>query len=148
MTPTFNKALLQGKQVEQLVLDRVRENDPFAIIIDGKFPQFDIYSPSTNTRIEVKSDLKSQETKNFLIEVHHYGKASALLISEADIWVFYDGQYLIWVKPSKIKNVILEKGLPQRTLVGDGDTVPKRCYLVPTKDIIEIAERMESIHEN
>ena len=68
--PTFNEALLYGKQIEQLVLDRIREQDPFALPIPGKFKQFDLYSPSTNTRIEVKSAQKSQHTNNFLIETY------------------------------------------------------------------------------
>ena len=107
--PVFNDALRMGKDIENKVLDRIREHDPFAIIIKGNFPQFDIYSPSTNTRIEVKSDLQSQDTNNFLIEVFHYGKRSALLVTEADIWVFYTGFHLVWVKPEAIKNLILEK---------------------------------------
>ena len=68
--PTFNEALLYGKKVEKLVLERVRESDPYALLIPGKFKQFDLYSPSSNTRVEIKSDIKSQETNNFLIEVY------------------------------------------------------------------------------
>ena len=82
--PNFEKALEIGKRIEEIVLNRVRESDPFAIIIKGKFKQFDIYSPSTNTRIEVKSDIQSQHTHNFLVEVYMYGKPSALLSTEAD----------------------------------------------------------------
>ena len=79
---TFKESLETGSRVEKLVLDRVRENDPFALLIRGKFPKFDIYCPSSNTRIEVKSDLQSNHTNNFLIEVYMYSKPSALLITE------------------------------------------------------------------
>ena len=68
----FEKSLEIGKRIESIVLNRVRESDPFALIIQGKFKQFDIYSPSTNTRIEVKSDIQSQHTNNFLIEVYMF----------------------------------------------------------------------------
>ena len=144
---TFKESLETGSKVEKLVLDRVRENDPFALLIRGKFPKFDIYCPSSNTRIEGKSDLQSNHTNNFLIEVYMYSKPSALLVTEADVWVFYDGTNLIWVHPTDIKNHILEKGYPQRTLTGKGDTTTKRCYLVPTTEIYQIATKMESIND-
>tara|TARA_R110000803_G_scaffold61969_3_gene122096 strand:- start:3361 stop:3822 length:462 start_codon:yes stop_codon:yes gene_type:complete len=145
--PNFEKALEIGKRIEGIVLSRVRESDPFAIIIEGKFKQFDIYSPSTNTRIEVKSDIQSQHTHNFLVEVYMYGKPSALLSTEADIWCFFDNLNLIWVKPGKIKDLILEKGYPQRVITGKGDSKPKRCYLIPTKEIYSISNKVESVHE-
>ena len=145
--PTFNQALLLGKRVEQLVLDRLRQTDPFALPIPGKFKQFDLYSPSTNTRIEVKSDQKSQDTSNFLIEVYMYSKRSGILSTEADVWVFYDGKNLIWVKPDKIKDLILEKGYQQRLITGKGDSVSKRCYLIPVQEIYTISTKVESIDE-
>mgnify|MGYP003676520385 FL=1 len=144
--PAFNEALLYGKKVEQLVLDRVRETDPFTLPIPGKFHQFDLYSPMTNTRIEVKSDLKSQETGNFLIEVYMYGKKSALLATEADIWCIYDGSNLIWVLPEAIKDLIIEKGYQQRVITGQGDTQSKRCYLIPIQEIYSISTKMESVN--
>tara|TARA_R100001510_G_C7632322_1_gene191008 strand:+ start:91 stop:546 length:456 start_codon:yes stop_codon:yes gene_type:complete len=145
--PTFNESLLNGQRVEKIVLDRVRESDPFALPIPGKFHQFDLYSPMTNTRIEVKSDMQSQHTNNFLIEVYMYGKPSALLATEADIWVFYDGNNLIWVHPDNIKDLILERGFQQRLITGNGDKEAKRCYLIPTRDIYQIANKVESCHE-
>ncbi len=146
--PTFNKALLYGKKVEKLVLKRVRESDPYALLIPGKFKQFDLYSPSSNTRVEIKSDIKSQETNNFLIEVYMYGKRSALLSTEADIWVLYDSINLIWVLPSDIKDLILERGYQQRLITGKGDETAKRCYLIPTQEIYSIATKVESLNEN
>tara|TARA_R100001082_G_C4303274_1_gene133397 strand:- start:3 stop:449 length:447 start_codon:yes stop_codon:yes gene_type:complete len=145
--PNFQDSLEYGSEVEKLVLDRVRESDPFALLIKGKFPKFDIYCPSSNTRIEVKSDQQSNHTGNFLIEVYMYHKPSALLVTEADIWVFYDGSNLIWVNPNDIKDHILEKGYPQRTLTGKGDTTSKRCYLIPVSAIYQISTKMESINE-
>lgn len=130
------------------MLDRIRETDPHALPIMGKFSQFDLYSPSTNTRIEVKSDFKSQETNNFIIEVYMYGKKSGLLVTEADIWVFYDEYSLVWVKPNKIKDLILENGYQQRVITSKNDNVPKRCYLVPIREIMQIASRVESVNEN
>ena len=132
----FEKSLEIGKRIESIVLNRVRESDPFALIIRGKFKQFDIYSPSTNTRIEVKSDIQSQHTNNFLIEVYMYGKPSALLSTEADIWCFFDN-----------KDLILQEGYQQRVITGKGDTKSKRCYLIPTKEIYLIANKVESVHE-
>lgn len=146
--PTFNEALLYGKKVENLVLERVRESDPYALLIPGKFKQFDLYSPLSNTRVEIKSDIKSQETNNFLIEVYMYGKRSALLSTEADIWVLYDSINLIWVLPSDIKDLILERGYQQRLITGKGDDTAKRCYLIPTQEIYSIATKVESLNEN
>ena len=146
--PAFATALRFGQRVELLVLDRIHVQDPKACIIQGSFSPFDIYIPETHTRVEVKSDQKSMNTGNYLIEVHHYGKPSALLTTEADIWALYDGSQLVWVKPSKIKDTILKNGYRQRTLIGDGDKVPKRCYLIPKDDINQIADYIEEIDEH
>jgi hypothetical protein len=76
-----------------------------------------------------------------------YGKKSALLSTEADIWVFYNGENLIWVLPESIKDLIIENGYQQRVITGKGDTVPKRCYLIPVQEIYSISTKMESAHE-
>ena len=59
----------------------------------------------------------------------------------------FDNLNLIWVKPGKIKDLILEKGYPQRVITGKGDSKPKRCYLIPTKEIYSISNKVESVHE-
>jgi len=79
--------------------------------------------------------------------VYMYGKPSALLSTEADIWCFFDNLNLIWVKPTRIKDLILEKGYTQRVITGKGDTKSKRCYLIPTKEIYSISNKVESVHE-
>lgn len=146
--PNFRNALKLGQKVELFVLNRIQAQYPKACIIQGSFAPFDIYIPETHTRVEVKSDQKSQYTGNILIEVYHFGKPSAILATEADKWVFYDGKKLIWVNPLSIKDLILKNGYKQQTLTGEGDNIPKRCYLVPKQDIVEISDYVEIVHEN
>lgn len=137
--PDFKSALSVGKIIENLWLARLKRKSPMSMIIEGSFKDFDIYQPEKHLRYEVKSDMKSIHTGNFLIEVEHYKKPSALMTTKADYWVFYDRYNWIVVPPKKIKDLILTKGYKQVKTTGKGDRHYKLCYLVKKNDIKEIA---------
>ena len=94
--------------------------------------------PEIEVRIEVKKDVKSQETGNYVIEVEFGGKPSALAITKADYWVFWDGECWIWTTVCRIKNAI--KGLRLVEFTAKGDTTPKKAYLCPKEKIKNSAE--------
>jgi hypothetical protein len=150
--PEFKEALKHGNIVEKIFLNRLRNKYPKSILIEGSFKDFDIYVPETNTKYEIKSDIKSNETGNYLIEVEHYGKPSALLTTKADYWIFYDEKNWVCTEPNKIKDLILLNGYKQVKTTGIGDIHYKLCYLVRKDDIESISklascESWEKIYE-
>ena len=135
----FKEALYHGNTVEKIFLNRLQKKYPTAMLIAGCFKDFDIYVPEIDTKYEIKSDIKSNETGNYLIEVEHYGKPSALLTTKADYWIIYDQENWVCVKPDELKDLILLNGYRQVKTTGTGDTHYKLCYLVKTIDIHTIS---------
>jgi len=103
--------------------------------MEGYFKEYDIIIPEIDKTIEVKSDVKSLHTGNFVVEVEFDGKPSALSTTTADWWVFYDSKAEFWITPELIKHAV--KDLELREFVGKGDTKSKKAYLCP-KDYIKI----------
>ena len=132
---SFSEDLQAGKKIEEYILKRIQIKYPQAKIMEGYFKEYDIIIPEINKTIEVKSDVKSLHTGNFVVEVEFDGKPSALSTTTADWWVFYDSVCEIWIKPWLIKHAV--KDLELREFVGKGDTKSKKAYLCP-KDYIKI----------
>lgn len=127
----FDESLAFGKQVEEYVLSRIRKKYKKAFIRDGKHPEWDIYVPETKTKIEVKADVRSNKTGNYVVETSWGGRASALTTSTADYWVFFNGYKLIWITKAQIKAAIKESEAVLRTFTGGTDIKSKTAYLVP-----------------
>lgn len=135
--PNFKTQLTLGLQEEDIFLKRLRLTYPHAVKIEGSFKEFDFYIADIESKVELKTDKKSNHTGNFVIETYHYGKPSGITTTTADFWVFNDGEGYYWIDPDTIKNLILTSGIQQARFVGNGDTVEKRAYLMPKKWIIE-----------
>lgn len=146
--PDFHESLMMGKKVEQMFLLRLKRKYNNPIIIEGSFKPFDIYVPDNHKRWEVKSDMKSNYTGNYLIEVEHYGKPSALMTTEAEYWVLYDSCDWVVCSPIKIKDLILSNNYRLITTIGKGDDYAKKCYLIPKKDIQVIANQIVPCEEH
>ena len=134
----FKESLKEGKKSEEAILSIIKQKYPTAYIIEGYYKYYDIFIPEKNLGIEVKKDVKSQETGNLVIEVEFNGYPSALSTTRADYWVFYDGECYIWIEPDKLRSIcpIFEE---IRTFVGKGDTKSKKAYLMPKTMIKEFA---------
>lgn len=126
----FEDSLEFGKQVEEYVLSRIRKKYPKAFIRNGYHKEWDIYVPDTKTKIEVKSDVRSNKTGNFVIETSYGGRPSALTTSTADFWVFFDGYQLIWITKEGIKRAIKESGAELKEFTGGTDRKSKNAFLV------------------
>jgi hypothetical protein len=137
--PDFNKALAYGMEHEDKFLSRLKLTYPHSVKIDGSFKQFDFYLADIDSKVELKTDIKSNETGNFVIETYHYGKPSGIVTSTADYWVFNDGKNYYWIDPITIRDIILTSGISQARFIGNGDTVEKRAYLIPKDWIIKKA---------
>ena len=131
----FKESLKDGKKSEEAILSIIKPKYPTAYIIEGYYKYYDIFIPEKNLGIEVKKDVKSQETGNLVIEVEFNGYPSALSTTRADYWVFDDGESYIWIEPSKLRSIVLNFG-QIRTFVGKGDTKAKKAHLIP-KHIIK-----------
>jgi hypothetical protein len=145
--PDFNTALALGMRAEELFLSRLRLHYPHAMKVEGSFKQFDFYIPDIDSKVELKTDIKSNETGNFVVETFHYGKPSGITTTTADFWVFNDDEYYYWVDPDVIKNMILITGIQQARFVGNGDDTEKRAYLIPKGWIIDKASLKWNVKE-
>ena len=132
---SFKEDLEEGKVVEEYILSGIKKKYPQAKIMEGYFKEYDIIIPEINQTVEVKSDKKSLETGNYVVEISFNGKPSALSTTTADWWVFYDSVCEVWIKPDYIWKAV--EGLPIREFVGKGDSKPKKAYLCP-KEYIKI----------
>ena len=98
----FKKDLQRGRDIENLILNKVKQKYACAVLIDGKFKDYDLFIPETNKTIEIKGDYRSCQTGNILIELMMFNVPSALLTTKADYWVIFTGQELLWTTPIKI----------------------------------------------
>lgn len=132
---SFEEDLKAGKEIEEYVLEIIQQKYPKAVIMEGYFKEYDIMIPEIDRTVEVKSDVKSLHTGNYVVEVAFDGKPSALSTTTADYWVFYDSECLVWITPDNIWRAV--KNLSIREFIGKGDEKYKNAYLCP-KDYIRI----------
>ena len=126
---TFQKDLAIGLDIENRVLAILRKKYPCATLVNA-FKGYDIWIPEIDKAVEVKSDQKSQHTGNIVIEIEMFGKDSGLMATQADYWVFYDGEMFVIMPVKNIFKCIFESKLQYVEFVGNGDTRPKKAFLV------------------
>ena len=127
----FNESIKIGEYIELKILDIIKEKYPNAYKVEGYFKDYDIFIPEKNLKIEIKFDKKSIYTGNFVVEIEMYNKPSALFVTKADYWIFYDGFELMYIKPIDLKDIIIWNELKAVKFIGIGDTESKRAILVP-----------------
>lgn len=140
---SFSDDLERGGDGEAMVLELLRKKYPSAVRIPNKFSFYDIWIPEIGKSIEVKCDFKSCETGNIVIEVAMYGKPSGLLVTKADFWVFYDGERLVKITPQKIFEFIILEKCEWLHIIGAGDSVKKKAYLLPKAKFFKQCDEIE-----
>lgn len=138
----FQESLVEGQRAEQSVLDILKAKYPTAFIIKGYCKEYDIFIPEISKGYEVKKDYKSKYTGNLVIEVEMFNKPSALMTTKAHYWVFVTQDEYIFIKPERIKDCIIQNNLPQRQFIGNGDTEPKKAYLVKKDLIMKFSDKI------
>jgi hypothetical protein len=141
---TFQEDLSIGLQIETQVLNIIRKKYPSASIIN-KYKGYDIWIPEIKKGIEVKYDGKSKYTGNIVIEIEMYDKPSALLTSEADIWIFYDGNEFICIEKKYIYYAVFMAKLTYVEFVGKGDNVSKKAFLIKKEDLFKYGKQIDLI---
>lgn len=134
MINTFKRDLERGVEVERMVLEIIRKNNPCATLVDA-FKGYDIWIPELHKSVEVKYDEMSAKTGNICIEIEFNGKASALLTTTADWWVIYDGEKYMRFTPMKIIECIFMSQLRYAEFIGAGDSKSKKLFLIK-KDVL------------
>lgn len=127
---TFLRDLSRGEQIEIALLEIIQKKYPKAHKIDGYFKDYDLFVPEMNKSIEVKSDEKSKETGNIVVEIEFNGKPSALSTTKADYWVWWDGDKYTWFETESIKRCISETKPKLCSFIGNGDSKEKKAYLI------------------
>jgi hypothetical protein len=140
---SFFKDLKRGKEVEDKALKIIQNKYPCACIVDG-FKGYDIWIPEIHKSVEVKYDPMSNETGNVVIEIEFNNKASALITTTADYWIFYDDKKFITLTPMEIVNCIFVNKLVYVSFVGNGDMKSKKSFLVPKELLFNCGKEMKS----
>jgi hypothetical protein len=143
----FKKDLQRGRDIENLILNKVKQKYACAVLIDGKFKDYDLFIPETNKTIEIKGDYRSCQTGNILIELMMFNVPSALLTTKADYWVIFTGQELLWTTPIKIVEYITINNISSRSLTGQGDTASKVACLIPIETFKKYCFKIEDSNE-
>ena len=138
----FYESLEVGKSSEDAVCERIQKKYPKAFRKKGYCKGYDIYVPETDKKVEVKQDKKSNYTGNIVIEIEFNGKPSALSTTEADFWVFDDGETYIWITPDTLRQVV--KPFKPVRFVGNGDNKYKLAYLIKKDIIIDNALKVDA----
>jgi hypothetical protein len=139
---TFHEDLERGKAIERKALDVIRKKYPCASLIEA-FKGYDIWIPELHKSIEVKYDSMSNETGNIVVEIEMSGKASALITTTADYWLFYDDHVFVLIKPMSIVNCIFQEKLTFVEFVGNGDRSRKKAFLVPKHLLFQHGKQLE-----
>ena len=134
---TFHRDLKGGKEIEAKHLKVIQETYPDAHMIDGYCKEWDIWIPSANFGIEVKSDKKSQDTGNIVVEINFHDKPSALSTTKSKYWIFDTGIKSIIVPVVSLKELV--KKFQTTRFIATGDIWEKEAYLVKQHFIEEIA---------
>ena len=134
MSARFNDSLPVGKASERDLMDIVRERGKTPVEIEGRFSGYDFFVLETKKAYEVKKDHKSAYTGNVVIEIEHpVGKPSALMVTQADWWVFDLPAGYLFIQPERIKDCLVQNDYRTVEFVGEGDTHKKKAYLVEEK---------------
>jgi len=142
MMDMFEQDLAVGVEHEKRILKKIKSKYPKAYKVEGYYKEWDIFVPEKNFGIEVKSDKKSQDTGNIVIEVEFNGKSSALQTTKAEYWVIFDGSDDVWIKPSKIEDCIIQNGLKCVEFTGRGDKHSKKAFLVKKEILYPYADKI------
>jgi len=139
---TFHEDLERGKAIESKALEVIRKKYPSASLIEA-FKGYDIWIPELHKSVEVKYDPMSNETGNIVVEIEMSGKASALITTTADYWLFYDDHVFMLIKPMSIVNCIFQEKLTFVEFVGTGDRSRKKAFLVPKHFLFQHGKQLE-----
>jgi hypothetical protein len=143
----FELDLQEGKEAERAILACVQKTYPKAFAIEGSFKAYDLFVPEISAGIEVKVDSMAHKTGNVFIEISLGGKPSGLMVTLATYWAYITNDEVIWFRPERVKDCIVQTNPPMQTYVGgngfaQGDETVKEAYLIKRSTLVPYAERV------
>jgi hypothetical protein len=140
---TFQKDLERGILIELLALEMIQKKYPCATLVNA-YKGYDIWIPELHKSVEVKYDPMSNQTGNIVVEIEMNGKASALITTTADYWLFHDDHVFVMMNPMSIINCIFQLKLHYVEFVGEGDKSSKKAFLVPKDVLFKFGKQLEA----
>ena len=138
----FQLDLERGVAVENKVIGMIREKYPCACRILGDFKDYDIWIPEISAGVEVKYDVRSKETNNFVIEIESRDSLSGLMTTKAKFWVLYDDKTFCVIKPSEIIKCIILNKLTYSEFFCSGDNFKKKAFLIKKEMLSKYASKI------
>lgn len=143
---SFQTDLVIGRAAEKIVLSYVKQFLPNATLIDRYEPKGDIFSPP-NKWIEVKCDLRANETGNLIVETYYGGNPSGLKTTKSYRWVFYTGSHLVVSTPEKLRRLIkASKRMPSEFFF-KGDNKARIVHYLDKDTVIKDAISVVKLNE-
>lgn len=135
-----------GKDIEQacaLALRLLTHHKRAVPVPLGLLPGFDIEDEGTGRRFEVKGDLHSRKTGQFVVEHEYGGKPSGVAVTTADDWVFWDGVECVLISVDSLVDVIRQHGVANEfRFRGPRDPHPKTVYGIKRPLVVQRATRV------
>lgn len=121
------------QEAERKVLAHIQTMYPQAYIIEWYCKGKDIYVPEVGISVEVKFDVISETTGNYLFEALCDGKPSWISTTESEWWVIVDSKWMKYLTLDTIYSTIIRNaiGLTKYIWEFDNDKIPMEWYLVP-----------------
>ena len=138
MNRTIKSDIKLGEVLELSVLEKIiKPVFPYAFKVEGLCSEYDLWIPELNDGVEVKFDLMAEKTDNLFFESEHNGKPSGINITESGLWIQFDGTWLFFFTPDKIKQMIRDNNIIEQIYRFDiNDNRVTKGYLVD-KEICE-----------
>lgn len=129
----FNTCLSKWKEAEIRVLNHIRTKYPSAFMIEWYCKWKDIFVPEKNISIEVKYDIVSEKTGNFMFEALCNWYPSWITTTESQWWVMCDTQRMNYFTIEQIFEVIIRNTIWLKYYYWefDNDKIEMAWYLVP-----------------
>jgi len=139
----FQKDLATGEVSEQELMNLCREQGKTPMKPKGLFKGYDFFVCETKLAYEVKRDWKSAQTGNVVIETEMpVGKPSGLRTTRADYWIFDLPKCYVFIRVSRLRDLVWMENLKLCEFVGNGDTTKKAAYLAPIPKLHEYANNI------
>lgn len=144
----FDNCLAKGKEAELKVLHHIQKKHSSAYMMEWYCKWKDIYIPDIDISVEVKWDIVSDRTGNYLFEALCDGKLSGIATTESQWWALCDGDGIHYFSVENIFDTIVRNaiGITRYFWEYDNDKIEMGGYLVP-KGLLRKENKVHKIAE-
>lgn len=114
----------------------MKHNNDFKYDLEvGQLKESELGDMLSNSKIEVKYDLRAKETGNVFVEYESRGKPSGISTTQSDFYCFAIAHSFVLISLSELKTRCRKYIGTGRDVVG-GDSDTSKGILLPIKDLI------------